>query len=204
MFAFRNKTEIFWSFEDFYEIPRGGRGEDFSPEPLLGRAGVRVRWHPGNNQPPQARGEPQWPLSGPTAAKLPHRAGRSRLLAYDPHPAHRPSAARRALQQPGAVSRECVSRSTAGRPERPDGAPPSGPSAEPWARRRPGGGPSVAILSRGASPGAPLRGTLAASPELPVGTLAGPWLSPPAPKGPAAQRGASTWPGRPGGSAPPR
>lgn len=107
--CFPKLNRDFWSFEDFYEIPRGGRGEDFSPEPLLGRAGVRVRWHPGDNQPPQARGEPQRPLSGPTAAKLPHRAGRGRLLAYDPHPAHRPSAARRALQQPGAVSRECVS-----------------------------------------------------------------------------------------------
>lgn len=179
VFAFQNKREIFGPSKIFIRFRVGA--EDFSPEPLLGRAGARVCWHPSDNQPPQARGESRRPLSGPTAAKLPRRAGRSRLLAYDPHSAHRPSAAPRALQQPGAVSRECVSCSTAGRPERPGGAPPGGPSAEPWARRRPGGGPSVAVSSRGASPGASLRGTLAASPELPVGPLA----LPPGSEGPS-------------------
>lgn len=149
-----------------------GPERGLQPRASAGEGGSSGTVAPGDNQPPQARGESRRPLSGPTAAKLRRRAGRSGLLVYDPDSAHRPSAARRALQQPGAVSRECVSRSTAGRPERPGGAPP--------------GGPSVAVSSRAASPGASLGGTLAASPELPVGPLAGPWLLPPVPKGPAA------------------
>ncbi|KAJ8793094.1 hypothetical protein J1605_003771 [Eschrichtius robustus] len=131
---------------------------------------------PGPARPPRTR---------PTAP------GGANLRPATHDPAHRPH------PPPGAVSRGRISRRTAGRPDRPGGAPSGGPSAEPWARLRSGGNPGVAVSGRGVTTGAAPRGTPAAPPELQA-------APPPAPKGVAASGGASAWLGRSGGPGPPK
>lgn len=165
----------------------GAEAKDFSPEHLLGRAGSSGTVALGERSSPRKRGRvlaaPVRPYLCETASR---RAGRRWTSSLRPRIPHTASAARRALQRrarfPGNAFLAAPRAARNGLAEYP-----GGPSAEPWARRRPGGySQRGGLLPRCELRILTPRYPVAASPELPVGPLVGPWLFPPVPKGPAA------------------